>query len=83
MVQPDTIVIPPKGSVHIRPVFINMQEEALVYNLMDPEGGKIDNNGMYSAPAQEGVYEVKVSVLGKPDIYTHAFIIVSQRKTEE
>lgn len=83
MLQPDTIVIPPKGTVHISPVFINMPEEALVYTLLDPDGGKIDNNGMYSAPAQEGVYEIKVSVLGKPEIYTHAFAIVSQRKTEE
>lgn len=83
MVQPDTVVIPPKGTIHINPVFINMPEEALVYTLLDPEGGKIDNNGIYSAPAQEGVYEIKVSVLGKPEIYTHAFVIVSQRKTEE
>ena len=83
LVQPDTFVIPPKGSFHISPVFINMPEEALVYTLLDPEGGKIDNNGIYSAPAQEGVYEIKVSVLGKPEIYTHAFAIVSQRKTEE
>ena len=83
MVQPDTIVIQPKGTVHISPVFINMPEEALVYTLLDPEGGKIDNNGMYSAPAQEGVYEIKVSVLSKPEIYTHAFVIVSQRKNEE
>lgn len=83
MVQPDTIVIQPKGTIHISPVFINMPEEALVYTLLDPEGGKIDNNGMYSAPAQEGVYEIKVSVLSKPEIYTHAFVIVSQRKNEE
>lgn len=83
MVQPDTIVIQPKGTVHISPVFINMPEEALVYTLLDPEGGKIDNNGIYSAPAQEGVYEIKVSVLAKPEIYTHAFVIVSQRKNEE
>ena len=83
MAQPDTIVLPPKGTVHINPVFINMTEEALVYTLLDPEGGKIDNNGMYSAPAQEGVYEIKISVLAKPEIYTHAFAIVSQRKNEE
>ena len=83
MVQPDTIVIQPKGTIHISPVFINMPEEALVYTLLDPEGGKIDNNGVYSAPAQEGVYEIKVSVLAKPEIYTHAFVIVSQRKNEE
>lgn len=83
MIQPDTIVLPPKGSVHINPVFINMPEEALTYTLLDPEGGKIDNNGMYTAPAQEGVYEIKASALSDPEIYTHAFIIVSQKKTEE
>ena len=83
MVQPDTIVLPPKGSVHINPVFINMPEEALSYTLLDPEGGKVENNGMYVAPAQEGVYEIKIAALSNPNIYTHVFIIVSQKKTEE
>ena len=83
MIQPDTIVLPPKGSVHINPVFINMPEEALSYTLLDPEGGKIDNTGLYTAPAQEGVYEIKAAALSDPEIFTHAFIIVSQKKTEE
>ena len=83
MIQPDTIVLPPKGSVHINPVFINMPEEALSYTLLDPEGGKIDNTGLYTAPAQEGVYEIKAAALSDPEIFTHAFIIVSQKKAEE
>ncbi len=83
MVQPDTIVLPPKGSVHINPVFINMPEETLTYTLLDPEGGKIDNNGVYTAPAQEGVYEIKVEALAHPEVFTHAFMIVSQKKAEE
>ena len=83
MIQPDTIVLPPKGIVHINPVFINMPEEALSYTLLDPEGGKIDNTGLYTAPAQEGVYEIKAAALSDPEIFTHAFIIVSQKKTEE
>ena len=83
MIQPDTIVLPPKGSVHINPVFINMPEEALSYTLLDPEGGKIDTTGLYTAPAQEGVYEIKAAALSDPEIFTHAFIIVSQKKTEE
>ncbi len=83
MVQPDTIVLSPKGSVHINPVFINMPEETLTYTLLDPEGGKIDNNGVYTAPAQEGVYEIKVEALAHPEVFTHAFMIVSQKKTEE
>lgn len=83
MVQPDTMVLSPKGSIHINPVFINMPEEALSYTLLDPEGGKIDNTGLYTAPAQEGVYEVKIEALSDPEIFTHAFMIVSQKKTEE
>ena len=43
-----------------------MKETALSYTLLDPEGGKIDNNGVYTAPAQEGVYEVKVEAIGEP-----------------
>ena len=83
MIQPDTMVLSPKSSVHINPVFINMPEETLTYTLLDPEGGKIDNNGVYTAPAQEGVYEIKVEALAHPEIFTHAFMIVSQKKTEE
>lgn len=83
MVQPDTVVLSPKGSVHINPVFINMPEETLTYTLLDPEGGKIDNNGVYTAPAQEGVYEIKVEALAHPEVFTHAFMIVSQKKAEE
>ena len=83
MIQPDTIVVSPKGSVHIEPVFINMPKEALTYTLVDPEGGSVDNNGLYTAPAQEGVYEVKVEVLSKPEIFSHAFMIVSQKRNDD
>lgn len=83
MIQPDTIVLPPKATVHINPVFVNMAEEPLAFSLLDSEGGKVDNNGMYTAPAQEGVYEVKVSCISNPEIYTHAFMIVSQKKSDE
>ena len=83
MIQPDTIVVQPKGTAHINPVFINMPKEALSYTLLDSEGGKIENNGTYTAPAQEGVYEVKVACISNPDIFAQAFVVVSQKKEEE
>ena len=79
MVQPDTIVVEPKGTAHINTVFINMPEEALSYTLLDTEGGKIENNGMYTAPAQEGVYEIRIACISNPDIFTQAFAIVTQK----
>ena len=82
LVNPDTIVVPPKGTAHISPVFINMQAEACRFQLVNVEGGSIDKNGLYTAPAKEGVYEIRVEVLSDPTIFTHAFAIVTQKKKE-
>lgn len=82
LINPDTIVVPPKGSAHIAPVFINMPTEACSFKLVDAEGGTIDNNGVYTAPAREGVYEIRVEAISDPAIYTHAFAIVTQKKKE-
>ncbi len=83
LVNPDTIVLQPKGTTHITPVFINMPSEACNYRLTDVEGGSIDNNGVYTAPAKEGVYEIRIETISDPNVYTHAFVIVSQKKKEE
>lgn len=82
LINPDTIVLAPKGTAHISPVFINMPTEACKYRLLDAEGGSIDNNGVYTAPAKEGVYEIRVEAISDPTIFTHAFAIVSQKKKE-
>ena len=83
LVNPDTIVLQPKASTHIAPVFINMPGEACRFSVTDPEGGTIDNNGTYTAPAKEGVYEIRVEAVSDPTVYTYAFAIVSQKKKDE
>ncbi|WP_367924463.1 hypothetical protein [uncultured Ruthenibacterium sp.] len=82
LVNPDTIVLQPKSTAHISPVFINMPSEACTFSIKDPEGGSIDNNGTYTAPAREGVYEIRVEAVSDPTVYTYAFAIVSQKKKE-
>ncbi|MEG1972278.1 MAG: hypothetical protein RR315_03890, partial [Oscillospiraceae bacterium] len=82
LVNPDTIVMQPKATTHITPVFINMPTEVCVYKLMDAEDGTIDQNGLYTAPSREGVYEIRVEALSDPTVYTHAFAIVTQKKKE-
>ncbi len=80
LVNPDTIVLTPKATAHITPVFVNMPTEPCNYKLVDAEGGSIDNNGVYTAPAKEGVYEIRVEAISDPSVYTHVFAIVSQKK---
>lgn len=80
LISPDTITTTPKGIVQIQPKFVNMPQEACSYEVLDQAGGKIDNNGIYTAPTAEGVYEVKVSCISAPEIFAHAYIIVSAEK---
>ena len=82
LVNPDTIVLQPKGTAHIAPVFINMPSEACTFSIKDPEGGSIDNNGTYTAPAREGVYEIRVEAVSDPTVCAYAFAIVSQKKKD-
>lgn len=85
LINPDTVVVAPKGTAHITPVFINMPTEACEYRMIDGEGGTIDSSGVYTAPAKEGVYEIHVAALSDPSVYARAFAIVTQKKkpTEE
>ena len=83
LINPDTVVVQPKGTAHISPVFINMPTEACNYRLVDPEGGAIDNNGVYTAPAKEGVYEIRVEAVSNPSVFAHAFAIVTQKRKEK
>ncbi len=80
VVTPDTIVLPPKGTAHISPIFFNMPSEPCTFTVLEQEGGEIDNSGVYTAPSKEGAYEIRVEALSDPTIYTHVFAIVTQKK---
>lgn len=82
LVNPDTIVLPPKGTAHISPVFINMPNEPCNYRVLEPEGGTVDQNGLYTAPSKEGAYEIRIEVANDPAVYTHVFAIVTQKKKD-
>lgn len=77
VIAPDTLTTTPRGMVQIVPRFVNIPEQACRYEVLDAAGGRIDNNGIYTAPTAEGVYEIKVSCISDPGIFAHAYIIVS------
>ncbi len=83
VVNPDTIVLPPKGTAHISPIFLNMPSEPCNFILLEADGGEVDNNGIYTAPSKEGAYEIRVEAISDPTIFTHVFAIVTQKKKNE
>ena len=81
-VKQDTVRLIP-NEIHFFEVgFKNMNPTPLRYQIIDNNGGQIDDNGCYTAPGKEGVYEIKISCVNKPSIYTFAYAIVIKKDAE-
>ena len=78
-VKKDALVVAPNEMICVDVGFKNMTVTTLKYEVVDKDGGTIDASGMYNAPNKEGVYEVKVSCVNSPDVYTYAYIIVVKK----
>ena len=59
-----------------------MNPTTLRYEVIDKNGGDINENGLYTAPGEEGVYEVKISCINEPSIFTFAYVIVMKKEAE-
>lgn len=81
-VKQDTVRLIP-NEIHFFEVgFKNMNPTPLCYEIIDVNGGQIDDNGCYTAPGKEGVYEIKISCINEPSIYTFAYAIVVKKDAE-
>lgn len=80
MISPDTQVIRPHDTALFKPVFIDMPEKPCTYEVLEKEGGSINNMGVYTAPSKEGVYTIRVQVIAHPELMASAFVVVKQEK---
>ncbi len=81
-VKQDTIKLQPNEVHFIEIGFRNMNPTAVRYEVVDKDGGEIDENGVYTAPNRDGVYEVKISCINEPSIYTFAYVVVIKKDEE-
>ncbi len=50
--------------------------EHLEWKVLTPEGGSVDENGLYRSPARAGVYQVGVCLQDNPQVKASVFIVV-------
>lgn len=81
-VQP-TVVMATRESHYFTVRFKNMEPCALAYELTDKDSGSITSDGIYTAPAKEGVYEIRIFCSDMPFISTYAYAIVKKKDAEE
>lgn len=78
-----TIVVGVKESYFFQIKYNNMKPCSVKYELTEPGSGEVTSDGIYSAPAKEGVYEIKISCTDKPQICTYAYAIVKKKVADE
>ena len=76
IIRPDTVQLAPRETIRFEASMPGSPDAHLIYSIVEPDGGTIDNNGIYQAPTQEGIYEIRVCLDKEKDIRTSALVIV-------
>ena len=76
VIKPDTVRLSPRETIRFEALIPNNPDAHLIYSIVESDGGTIDANGVYQAPSQEGIYEVRVYHDKEPDVRASALIIV-------
>ncbi|MEZ3460718.1 MAG: hypothetical protein K1W23_00845 [Lachnospiraceae bacterium] len=73
-----TVRLRAKESYYFNVSFHNLQPCRLSYELTEPGSGEITADGMYTAPAKEGVYEIYIYCTDMPKISTYVYAVVNK-----
>lgn len=74
-----TVVMGTRENYYFQVKFNNMKDCSISYELTEPGSGDISADGIYTAPAKEGVYEIRIYCTDKPLICTYAYAIVKKK----
>lgn len=80
IVTPNTTKIKPMDQIRFTAKIEGTTNQEIRWSVIESGAGTIDNNGLYTAPSKEGVYEIKAQSIKFEDKYDSAYIVVS---TEE
>ena len=78
-----TVVMRPRESYYFGVEFNNMEPCSITYELTAPGSGEVTTDGVYTAPAKEGVYEVRIYCSDMPMVCTYAYAIVKATATAD
>lgn len=80
---PPTVVLGTRESKYFNVRFRNMEPCTLTYELTEKDSGEITSDGIYTAPAREGVYEIRITCAEEPLISTYAYAVVKKKDAAE
>lgn len=79
---PPTVTLSTRENHFFNVRFKNMEPCTLTYRLTEKDSGEITSEGVYTAPAREGVFEIQISCADMPLVSTYAYAIVKKKENE-
>ncbi len=77
-----TVVMRPRENYYFGVQFNNMDPVSITYELTASGSGEVTTDGVYTAPAKEGVYEIRIYCSDMPMVCTYAYAIVKSAPNE-
>ncbi|MCR4704949.1 MAG: hypothetical protein K5641_02675 [Lachnospiraceae bacterium] len=78
-----TVVLGTKESHFFGVKYHNMESCSIAYELTESGSGEITADGVYTAPAKEGVYEIRIYCTDMPIVCTYAYAIVKKKGVDD
>lgn len=79
VVETPSLVVAPGEECFFNVHYNNMEPCRLGYELTQRGTGYISEEGVYTAPEREGVYEIRIFSINDPSISTYAYAIVKRK----
>ncbi len=76
-IKPDNVLVKPLEQVRFSAKVVGTQDQRIKWELGKENPGKIDANGLYTAPVSEGVFEVIARSASFEDLKSSAYVVVS------
>ncbi len=81
-IMPEHIELKVYESIVLHAESRNMHSDAVFWQVISPGGGSIDANGIYTAPASAGIYEIEAVSKEDTNVRNTAFIIVREQEND-
>lgn len=80
LITPNTTMVEPLGQIRFNATIEGSSSQEVRWSVVESGAGKIDENGLYTAPAKEGVYEIKAQSVKFENKSSSAYVVVSVKE---
>ncbi len=75
-IRPDVCELGVRETRYFQAIFENVSDQRVKWSVKEPQGGEIDENGMYTAPNTVGVYEIAAESPAHPELRASTYVVV-------